>query len=183
MAATDRYVAEIIIVPFNFAPKGYATCNGQLLPISQNTPLFALLGTAFGGDGKSTFGLPDLMGKVPIGAGQGPGLYLHSLGEQGGTEEVTLTTNELPSHTHNIPEQELSFPAGANNNTNNPMGNYPGTSSATPLYSATVGSGAIPVHASLQLRAAGNSAPVYNVQPSLTLKFLIAMQGVFPPRS
>ncbi|HJT74917.1 MAG TPA: hypothetical protein VJ720_12875, partial [Chitinophaga sp.] len=99
------------------------------------------------------------------------------------TEYNTLTVSELPSHTHTIPEKPLAFPAGADNNTNNPVGNYPGRASAMSLYSATVGSGVMPIHASLQLGAEGNSAPVYNGQPSLTLKFVISMQGVFPPRS
>ncbi len=96
----DPFVAEIRIFPFNFAPKGWAWCNGQLLPLSQNTALFSLLGTTYGGDGKSTFALPDLQGSVPMHPGQGPGLSLHDLGEIGGSEFVTLLESEIPAHSH-----------------------------------------------------------------------------------
>ncbi len=96
----DPFVAEIRIFPFNFAPKGWAFCNGQLLPISQNTALFSLLGTTYGGDGKSTFALPDLQGSAPMHPGQGPGLSLHDLGETGGSDTVTLLESEIPAHSH-----------------------------------------------------------------------------------
>ena len=96
----DPFVAEIRIFPFNFAPTGWALCNGQLLPISQNTALFSLLGTTYGGDGKSTFALPDLQGSAPMQPGQGPGLSLHDLGETGGSQTVTLLQSEMPVHTH-----------------------------------------------------------------------------------
>jgi microcystin-dependent protein len=96
----DPFVAEIRIFPFNFAPKGWAWCDGQLLPISQNTALFSLLGTTYGGDGKSTFALPDLEGRAPMHPGQGPGLSLHDLGETGGSETVSLLESEIPAHSH-----------------------------------------------------------------------------------
>ncbi|HEY5885867.1 MAG TPA: tail fiber protein, partial [Pyrinomonadaceae bacterium] len=98
----DPFVAEIRIFPFNFAPSGWAQCNGQLLPLSQNTALFAILGTTYGGDGKSTFALPDLVGNVPMHPGQGQGLQLHDLGEQGGSPFVTLLVSEIPFHAHNV---------------------------------------------------------------------------------
>ena len=98
----DPFVAEIRIFPFNFAPKGWAFCDGQLLPISQNTALFSLLGTTYGGDGKSTFALPDLQGCAPLHPGQGPGLSLYDLGQMGGSETVTLLQSEIPIHTHNL---------------------------------------------------------------------------------
>src|SRR5215210_1577300 len=98
----DPFVAEIRIFPFNFAPKGWAFCNGQLLPLSQNTALFSLLGTTYGGDGKSTFALPNLQGNAPMHPGQGPGLSLHDLGETGGSETVTLLNSEIPAHTHRV---------------------------------------------------------------------------------
>ena len=98
----DPFVAEIRIFPFNFAPKGWAFCDGQLMPISQNTALFSLLGTTYGGDGKSTFALPDLQGRAAMHPGQGPGLSLHDLGETGGSETVTLLESEVPSHSHSL---------------------------------------------------------------------------------
>src|SRR5579862_9107185 len=96
----DPFVAEIRAVPFNFAPKGWAFCDGQILPISQNTALFSLLGTTYGGDGKSNFALPNLQGSVPMHPGQGPGLSLHDLGETGGSDTISLLESEIPSHTH-----------------------------------------------------------------------------------
>src|SRR3989337_2395659 len=96
----DPFVAEIRIFPFNFAPKGWAWCNGQLMPISQNTALFSLLGTTYGGDGKSTFALPNMQGNAPMHPGQGPGLSLHDLGETGGAQTVTLLESEIPAHAH-----------------------------------------------------------------------------------
>ena len=111
----DPFVAEIRIFPFNFPPKGWAWCDGQLQPISQNTALFALLGTTYGGDGKSTFALPDLQGRAPMHPGQGPGLSLHDLGEQGGSETVTLLESEIPAHSHSA----LAF-AGSPGNLNAP---------------------------------------------------------------
>src|SRR5437588_2259354 len=98
----DPFVAEIRIFPFNFAPKGWAFCDGQILPLSQNTALFSLLGTTYGGDGKSNFALPDLQGRAPMHPGQGPGLSLRSLGEQGGEDTVTLLQEEIPAHTHSL---------------------------------------------------------------------------------
>src|SRR5215813_12029693 len=99
----DPFVAEIRIFPFNFAPRGWAWCDGQLLPLSQNTALFSLLGTTYGGNGKSNFALPDLQGRAPMHPGQGPGLSLHDLGETGGSETVTLLESEIPSHSHAMP--------------------------------------------------------------------------------
>src|SRR3954463_15515778 len=98
----DPFVAEIRIFPFNFAPKGWAWCDGQILPLSQNTALFSLLGTTYGGDGKSNFALPDMQGSAPMHPGQGPGLSLHDLGETGGSDTVTLLQSEIPSHSHSI---------------------------------------------------------------------------------
>src|SRR5436190_9854902 len=113
----DPFVAEIRIFPFNFAPKGWAWCDGQLLPLSQNTALFSLLGTTYGGDGKSNFALPDMQGNAPMHPGQGPGLSLHDLGETGGSETVTLLESEIPSHSHGwnaqtIPLGSVATPAG-----------------------------------------------------------------------
>ena len=101
----DPFVAEIRIFPFNFAPKGWAWCDGQILPLSQNTALFSLLGTTYGGDGKSNFALPDLQGRAPMHPGQGPGLSLHDLGETGGSDMVSLLVSEIPAHSHTLLEQ------------------------------------------------------------------------------
>lgn len=181
----DTYVAEIIMLGSNFAPVGFATCNGQLLAISQNTALFSLLGTFYGGNGTSNFALPNLAGMVPIGAGNGVGLTPRNLGDTGGVEQVTLTANELPSHTHVINKRALAIPAGDVNNTYNPVSNYTGAAATTPLYAAGAGSGALQaVKSSLQALPLGvTPQPVNNMQPYLAITFAIAMQGIFPPRS
>src|ERR1700750_807966 len=121
----DPFVAEIRIFPFNFAPRGWAFCNGQLLPISQNTALFSLLGTTYGGDGKSNFALPDLQGNAPMHPGQGPGLSLHDLGETGGSDTVSLLESEIPSHAHTM----MSLPAPGNRTA--PGGNSMGRTAGT----------------------------------------------------
>jgi microcystin-dependent protein len=184
MSADESFVAEIIIVPFSFAPKGFALCNGQLLPISYNTALFSLLGTNYGGDGKTTFALPNMQGMVPLGAGDGIGLTPRYLGESGGADTVTLTVNEMPSHSHIIKTRTLALPVGTANNTSNPVGNYPGVAATTPLYAATAGSGTAPVKSSLQALPVNSPGdPINNMQPYLTVNFAIAMQGIFPPRT
>src|SRR5215470_9501288 len=116
----DPFVAEIRIFPFNFAPKGWAFCDGQILPLSQNTALFSLLGTTYGGDGKSNFALPDMQGNAPMHPGQGPGLSLHDLGETGGSETVTLLESEIPSHSHGL--MSLGAPGNRTNPINNTIG-------------------------------------------------------------
>jgi microcystin-dependent protein len=172
----DPFVAEIRIFPFNFAPKGWAFCNGQLMPLSQNTALFSLLGTTYGGDGKSNFALPDLEGRAPMHPGQGPGLSLHDLGESGGSETVTLLESEIPSHTHTF---------RASNQTADIQEPTAGTVVAAP-------SGALPMAASNNpltsmafqaLAPAGGDQPHNNMMPYLTCNFCIALQGVFPPRT
>lgn len=181
----ETFVAEILMLGCNFAPVGFALCNGQLIPISQNTALFSLLGTNYGGDGKNNFALPNLQGMVPIGAGDGVGLTPRAVGDTGGLEQVTLSTNELPPHTHVINTRPLALPAGDTNNTYNPVGNYTGAAAATPLYAAGAGSGTLQsVKSSLQASPLGVSAqPINNMQPYLTINFVIALQGIFPPRS
>jgi microcystin-dependent protein len=169
----DPFVAEIRIFPFNFAPKGWAQCNGQLLPISQNTALFALLGTTYGGDGKSTFALPNLQGLSPMHPGQGQGLSLRDLGEIGGTETVTLLVSEIPVHTHLImtaPDDPAeSSSAGGNSLARSSLNIYTPAASLSPMAFET-------------LSPAGGSLPHNNLQPYLALNYCIAMQGVFPPR-
>ena len=171
----DPFLAEIRIFPFNFAPKGWAFCNGQLLPISQNTALFSLLGTTYGGDGKSTFALPDLQGRVPMHPGQGPGLSLHDLGETGGSETVTLLQSEIPSHSHTCRASsdpgELQGPSGSRTIARSANGFAYVTGPANVGMAAEV------------LPPAGGDQPHNNMQPYLTFNFCIAMQGIFPPRS
>ncbi|MFY0256168.1 phage tail protein [Chitinophaga sp. 30R24] len=185
MAADDPFVGEICMFAFNFPPRGWSECNGQLLPISSNTALFSLLGTTYGGDGRASFALPNLAGQVLIGAGQGPGLTDWYLGATGGTDTVTLTSAQLPTHTHTIANRPLSLPAGDVNNTYNPVGSFLGTGAASDaLYNNTSGAGTMaPINHSLVAGTVGNAVPLNNMQPSVTMIYAIAMQGVFPPRS
>jgi microcystin-dependent protein len=171
----DPFVAEIRIFPFNFAPKGWAFCDGQLLPISQNTALFSLLGTTYGGDGKSTFALPDLQGRAPLHPGQGPGLSLRDLGEQGGSETVTLLESEMPNHSHGLRADTVD---PADTNVPGPAASY-GFSTGGTLYQASSNA----TLADSALTPTGGDQPHNNLQPYLTLYFNIALQGVFPPRT
>ena len=169
----DPFVAEIRIFPFNFAPKGWAWCDGQLLPISQNTALFSLLGTTYGGNGKSNFALPDLQGRAPMHPGRGPGLSLHDLGETGGSETVTLLESEVPAHNHTVNV------SGRPANENDAAGQYWAGASINVYSTNTTNLGAMAPQA---LAPAGGSLPHNNMQPYLTFYFCIALQGVFPPR-
>lgn len=171
----DPFVAEIRIYPFNFAPKGWAFCDGQILPLSQNTALFSLLGTTYGGDGKSNFALPDMQGNVPMHPGQGPGLSLHDLGETGGSDTVTLLESEIPAHSHGT---QVSARRGVQNV---PTGMVGALGVGINLFSAT---NTNPVTMSSNMVApAGGDQPHNNLQPYLTLNFCIALQGVYPPRT
>lgn len=170
----DPFVAEIRIFPFNFAPRGWAFCNGQLLPLSQNTALFSLLGTNYGGDGRSNFGLPNMQGNAPMHYGQGPGLSLHDLGEASGSETVTLLESEIPAHTHNINGATADI-ADSNVPVNNNIGK-----ASTKVFN-TVGT-AVQMNAS-SISPVGSSLPHNNMMPYITLSFCIALQGVYPPRS
>jgi microcystin-dependent protein len=173
----DPFVAEIRIFPFNFAPKGWAWCNGQLLPLSQNTALFSLLGTTYGGDGKSNFALPDLEGRAPMHPGQGPGLSLHDLGEMGGSETVSLLESEIPSHSHAMRASSDS----ADNNL--PTGNMAAKSlgRGNNLY-ITTNTPLVQMNP-IELAPAGGDQPHNNMMPYLTFYFNIALQGVYPPRT
>lgn len=173
----DPFVAEIRILPFNFPPKGWAFCDGQLLPLSQNTALFSLLGTTYGGDGKSTFALPDLQGSAAMHPGQGPGLSLRDLGEIGGAETVTLLISEMPFHTHQV--QGFQTVEGDQLGPNANGQSLLAKSSNGALYNAA---GPVVTMAPQSLAPAGGSLPHNNMQPYLTLNFCIALQGVFPAR-
>src|SRR4051812_18008913 len=173
---SDPFVAEIRIFPFNFAPKGWAFCNGQLLPISQNTALFSLLGTTYGGDGKSTFALPNMQANAPMQQGQGQGLSLRDLGEMSGVESVTLLQSEMPVHTHTF------FANAVAGDTNAPS---PGVSltraaNATP-YQSTINQNIVQF-APQAIGPVGGGLPHNNMHPSLTLNFCTALKGISPPR-
>ena len=168
----DTFVAEIRMVGFNFAPRGWATCDGQIISIAQNTALFSLLGTTYGGDGRTTFGLPNLQGRSPLQPGQGPGLSFYSLGETTGESNVTLLQSEIPQHNHTF---------GALNavcDTNSPSGSVPArVIGETPYVNAAPNTILAP-----SLAPAGGSQPHNNQMPYLVVNFCIAMQGVFPQR-
>ncbi len=170
----DPFVAEIRIFPFNFAPNGWAFCNGQLLPLSQNTALFSLLGTIYGGNGQSNFALPNMQGNAPMHPGQGPGLSLHDLGEEGGSQTVTLLASEIPLHTHGL--RAVPDPG----DTNLPTGNALARSSGSAIYN--VATSPLVAMNPGTLGITGGGQPHNNMQPYLTLNFCIALQGVYPPR-
>jgi microcystin-dependent protein len=172
----NPYVAEIRIFPFNFAPRGWAMCNGQLLPISQNTALFSLLGTTYGGDGKSNFALPNLQGCAPMDPGQGPGLSLHDLGETGGSQTVTLLTSEMPAHSHSF-----SADPSAKKESTSVANNTPAAAAAGESFYSTSTPNA-QMHGQT-LSPTGGNLPHDNMQPYLGLNFCIALQGIYPPRT
>src|SRR5271163_1553149 len=166
---SSPFVAEIRIFPFNFAPKGWAFCNGQIMPLSQNTALFSLLGTTYGGDGKSNFALPNMQGNAPMHPGQGPGLSLHDLGETGGSDTVTLLESEMPAHPHgwNASNAAATDQSPVNEMFAGGIGGinlYAAAGSPTQLYANTIA-------------PAGGDQPHNNLMPYLTLNFCIALQG------
>lgn len=171
---TDQFLAEIRLFPFNFPPTGWAFCNGQLLPISQNTALFALLGTFYGGDGKSTFALPNLMDSAPLQPGQGQGLSEYFIGQTGGSETVTLLQSEMPFHTHSM-NGATQDPALAKLISSDASW---GLSQGGGIYQDTQNTQMAPQ----AVAPAGGGLPHNNMQPYLTLNFCIALQGIFPPR-
>jgi microcystin-dependent protein len=172
----DPFVAEIRIFPFNFAPRGWAWCDGQILPLSQNTALFSLLGTTYGGDGKSNFALPNLQGSAPMHPGQGPGLSLHDLGETGGSETVSLLESEMPSHSHPLTAQTT------NASKSTPAANSIARVAGVTPYLPPAGAALVSM-SDTAVTPAGGDQPHNNMQPYLTFYFNIALQGVFPPRS
>jgi microcystin-dependent protein len=172
----DQFVAEIRIFAGNYPPTGWAFCDGQLLPLSQNTALFSLLGTTYGGDGKSNFALPNIQGQVVVGPGQGPGLSLHDIGESSGSENITLLEAEIPQHRHTLSGVDADGPQTT------PTGNILAQNVAgLPQYST-------PVHPNASMNAAslapmGGGLPHTNLQPYLVLTYIIALQGIYPPRT
>jgi microcystin-dependent protein len=183
------FVGQIILVGFNFAPAGWLTCDGRLVPISEYETLFQLIGTTYGGDGEETFRLPDLQGRVPMGMGMGPGLSTRAIGEQGGSEELTLTTNQLPSHTHAIDIANvvaaIACRTGAGNSVS-PGGNIPAGEAAgvTMTYSSqpadtNMGAAVSPGN-SAQTGSMGGSQAHTNMQPYLVMQYCISAFGIYP---
>lgn len=171
---SEPFVGEIRMFAGNFAPRGWAFCDGQLLAVSQNDALFSLLGTIYGGDGRTTFGLPDMRGRIPIHAGSGPGLSNRALGTKGGAENETLTTNQLPSHSHTLRG------TSSNGTLPNPGGNVLATSTVLRPYA--VGEPLDSNLASQTINNLGGSQSHSNLQPYLCIHFIIALFGIYPSR-
>jgi len=178
---SEPFLGMIIIVPYNFSPRGWAFCNGQILPIAQNTALFSLLGTTYGGNGQTTFALPDLRGRFPNSSGQGPGLSSYDLGQVGGTETVTQIINQMPAHVHGY-----TIPAtAADAATGDP-------SATTVLATVVATTGAVSIYKAaaptVQMTGgntapSGGSQPMPTLNPYLTLNYCIALEGIFPSRN
>jgi microcystin-dependent protein len=167
------FLGELKLVPYNFAPAGWAFCNGQIMPIAQNTALFSLLGTTYGGNGQTTFALPDMRGRATIGSGEGTGLSEYFQGQEEGVEDVTVSTSEMPAHGHQVGVSttlaDKAIPT-ANHLATSPfgLGNVYGAASETPMPPSIV--------------PTGSNQPHSNLQPYLCLSYIIALQGAFPPR-
>jgi len=171
---SEPFVGEIRMFAGNFAPRGWAFCDGQLLAISQNDALFSLFGTIYGGDGRVAFGLPDLRGRIPIHPGTGPGLSTRQLGQRGGLENTTLTLNQIPSHNHTMSATTGGSPAAS------PVGNLPGQSSSM-MY---VSSQDRPANfANNLIGSSAGSQPHTNLMPTLCVNFIVALSGIYPSRN
>ncbi|MCL9807198.1 tail fiber protein [Flavobacterium amniphilum] len=182
--STEPFIGEIKILGFNFAPRGYATCQGQILSIAQNTALFSLLGTMYGGNGQTTFALPDLQGRMPIGQGQGPGLPFYTIGEKAGTTTTTLTTNNMPIHNHAATGINIRIPVTSASEDSAAANNYIGNAASDtfgPNASPTASLGAPVVSGATAM--AGGSQPFSILNPYLTVNYSIAIEGIFPSRN
>ncbi|WOD42074.1 phage tail protein [Hwangdonia lutea] len=174
-AQSDPFIGQISMFAGNFAPRGWAFCDGQLLPISQYSALFSILGTTYGGDGRTTFALPDLRGRVPMHNGNGPGLTSRQLGQKFGSETNTLTVNQMPSHSHTVNA------VTEDGNQSVPIGNLPaGTKVLDKEYSNAASNTTMNAN---MINASGNNQPVNNIQPVLVINYIIALQGVYPSRN
>lgn len=176
----EPFIGEIMMFAGNFAPRGWAFCNGQLLPINQNTALFSILGTTYGGDGRTTFALPDLRGRLAMHEGQGPGLSSRPLGSKGGTESNTLTTTQMPSHNH---VAQVSIPISGDDATTDEAGGLLATTDGAKVYggSASGTYSGSPINA--VVGNTGSNSPINNMQPYLCVNYVIALVGIFPSRS
>jgi len=182
----DPLLATILLWPVNFAPNGWALCAGQLLSISQNAALFSLIGTTYGGNGTVNFALPDFQGRVPVGAGNGVGLSPYVLGQKGGTENVTLTINNMPAHTHTLTilASNANATASAPSPTVNTLAAIYDTVNASPIsgYNNATPNTQLKVSTNNQTGITGNGIPIPVLQPYLAVNYIIALQGVFPTR-
>lgn len=183
--STEPFIGEIKILGFNFAPRGYQTCSGQLLSINSNTALFSLLGTYYGGDGQSTFALPDLQGRTPIGQGQGQGLPRYDIGEKAGATSATILITNMPAHNHTLNAVSAKLKASsANADEASPQSNFPAVA-ASPNYSgngATAGVYTGGVELSGATDASGSGLPIDILNPYLVINYSIATEGIFPSR-
>ncbi len=175
---SEPFVAEIRIFAGNFAPRGWAFCNGQLLPVSQNTALFSLIGTTYGGDGRTTTALPNLKGRVPMHPGRGPGLTSRRLGQRGGTEMVSLSEAQMPNHNHTT---QAATDGGTDNDPQNQFPARPAAGRFASMYAPD--SSSLGAMKSGSLANTGGSQPHNNMQPFLTMNFIIALVGLYPSRS
>jgi microcystin-dependent protein len=189
--STSPFLSEIDLFAFNFAPHGWAQCNGQLLPINQNQALFALLGTTYGGNGITTFALPDLRGRAALGFGQGPGLSSHALGESTGAESITLTVSQLAAHSHTVSPSAITATARGRNapgNQQTPVNAVPAIDAASTVLmyataTPTANAGALTLTGTVSAGAVGSTQAHENRQPLLALTFCIALQGIFPSQA
>ncbi len=179
----EPIIGSIMVFAGNFAPKNWATCDGQLIPIQSNTALFSILGTTYGGDGKTNFALPDLRGRASNSFGQGPGLSDYAQGEAYGTETNTITINEMAAHNHGV---SGSVGMGANSsaaaNSNTPVGNYITATPSVSTYSGSGGNKMGPSPATVTIGETGSGVAFNNFQPSLAINYCIALAGIFPQR-
>ena len=178
----EPFIGQIMMFGGNFAPRGWAFCDGQLLPISQNDALFSLLGTTYGGDGRTTFGLPDLRGRAPIHAGNGPGLTPRQLGERGGSETETLSVGQMPSHSHDVTVQGTSAAPNSDSPANAQMATLPTRGPNRPIYNQG-GPSDTPMLSSPGTSNTGGSQPVNNMPPFQAVHYIISLQGIYPSRS
>jgi microcystin-dependent protein len=173
----DPFIGQICLFGFDFAPRGWMACNGQLLPIAQNSALFSLLGTTYGGDGRTTFALPDLRGRVPVHQGQGAGRSVYTMGEAGGAEQVTLTVNQMPAHTHPV---RVPISDGGADQTSS-QGNVLASDTSGSIYTAAAN--ANDGYPGVTAQPAGGNQPVSMLPPFLVGNYCIAIQGIFPSRN
>ena len=175
---SEPFIGEIIMFGGNFAPRGWSFCDGQLLAISSHSALFSILGTTYGGDGRVTFGLPDMRGRVPVHAGNGPGLTPRPLGQRSGQEIVTLTTNQIPSHNHSVAMHLAAGTANTTTGANNPIGNIAGAN----IFDNEDDVGNKTLKGIVQQNVGGNQWHT-NEQPYLTVNFIVALLGLYPSRN